>query len=154
MGVEPLGHRLLPWLPFERTDGHDTLDEFARTHRTVLVTSSVEEFRQVAAIASAAGLGVVNGGYTYDRDLVHRLPEVRPEISVADLDPATLTAHLDSVDRETELAASAYIALARDALAVFDCDVALRAFRPSSAPRPPRRQPRGPARAHPIPARP
>ncbi|MFD8061887.1 HSP90 family protein [Streptomyces cyaneofuscatus] len=125
---------LLPWLPFETTDGHTTLDEFARTHRTVLVTSSVEEFRQIAAIASAAGLGVVNGGYTYDRELVHRLPEIRPEASVADLDPATLTAHLDPVDRETELAASAYLALARDALAVFDCDVALRTFHPASAP--------------------
>ncbi|MGW5658420.1 HSP90 family protein [Streptomyces humi] len=125
---------LLPWLPFETTDGHATLDEFARTHRTVLVTSSVEEFRQVAAIAAAAGLGVVNGGYTYDRELVHRLPEIRPEVSVADLDPATLTAHLDPVDRETELAASAYLALARDALAVFDCDVALRTFQPASAP--------------------
>ncbi|WP_327350470.1 HSP90 family protein [Streptomyces sp. NBC_01304] len=125
---------LLPWLPFETTDGHATLDEFARTHRTVLVTNSVEEFRQVAAIASAAGLGVVNGGYTYDRELVHRLPEVRPEIAVADLDPETLTAHLDPVDRETELAAGAYLALARDALAVFDCDVALRTFQPANAP--------------------
>ncbi|MER6624921.1 HSP90 family protein [Streptomyces sp. NPDC000931] len=125
---------LLPWLPFETTDGHTTLDEFARTHRTVLVTSSVEEFRQVAAIASAAGLGVVNGGYTYDRELVHRLPEIRSEVTVADLDPATLTAHLDPVDRETELAAAAYLARARDALAVFDCDVALRTFQPASAP--------------------
>ncbi|MEU5892192.1 HSP90 family protein [Streptomyces sp. NPDC047461] len=125
---------LLPWLPFETTDGHCTLDEFARTHRTVLVTSSVEEFRQVAAIASAAGLGVVNGGYTYDRELVHRLPEIRPEAGVADLDPATLTAHLDPVDRETELAAAAYLAQARDALSVFDCDVALRTFQPASAP--------------------
>ncbi|WTC18924.1 HSP90 family protein [Streptomyces cellulosae] len=125
---------LLPWLPFETTDGHCTIDEFSRTHRTVLVTSSVEEFRQVAAIASAAGLGVVNGGYTYDRELVHRLPEIRPEVSVADLDPATLTAHLDPVDRETELAAAAYLARAREALAVFDCDVALRSFQPASAP--------------------
>ncbi|MBQ0825505.1 HSP90 family protein [Streptomyces tagetis] len=125
---------LLPWLPFETTDGHTTLDEFARTHSTVLVTSSVEEFRQVAAIASSAGLGVVNGGYTYDRELVRRLPEVRPGTTVADLDPATLTAHLDPVDRDTELAAAAYIAQARDALAVFGCDVALRAFQPASAP--------------------
>ncbi|MGY5121130.1 HSP90 family protein [Streptomyces sp. 900105755] len=125
---------LLPWLPFETTDGHATLDEFARTHRTVLVTSSVEEFRQVAAIAGAAGLGVVNGGYTYDRELVHRLPEIRPEVAVADLDPGTLTAHLDPVDRETELAAAAYLAQACDALAVFDCDVALRTFQPASAP--------------------
>ncbi|MCF3962530.1 HSP90 family protein [Streptomyces fuscigenes] len=125
---------LLPWLPFETTDGHTNLDAFARSHPTVLVTSSVEEFRQVAAIASAAGLGVVNGGYTYDRALVHRLPEIRPEAAVADLDPGILTAHLDPVDRETELAAVGYLALARDALAVFDVDVALRTFQPASAP--------------------
>ncbi|GAA4951499.1 hypothetical protein GCM10023238_17250 [Streptomyces heliomycini] len=145
---------LLPWLPFETTDGHTTLDEFARTHRTVLVTSSVEEFRQVAAIASAAGLGVVNGGYTYDRELVHRLPEIRSEAHGRRPRPGDPHAHLDPVDRETELAAGAYLAQARDALAVFDCDVALRTFQPASAPRPPRRQPRGPARTHPLPARP
>ncbi|MFB6593181.1 HSP90 family protein [Streptomyces diastaticus] len=105
---------VLPWLPFETTDGDVTLEEFARNHPTVLVTRSVEEFRQVAPIASAAGLGVVNGGYTYDRDLVHRLPEIRPGSTVTDLDPATVTAHLDAVDPSAELRAAAFLALARE----------------------------------------
>jgi molecular chaperone HtpG len=125
---------LLPWLPFETTDGNVTLEEFARTHRTVLVTRSVEEFRQVAPIAAAAGLGVVNGGYTYDRDLVHRLPEIRPGTSVSDLDPATVTAHLDSVDPSAELAAAGFLAVAREVIGGYDCDVVLRTFQPVTAP--------------------
>ncbi|MFI5529387.1 HSP90 family protein [Kitasatospora sp. NPDC051853] len=125
---------LLPWLPFETTDGNVTLDEFARAHPVVLVARTVEEFRQVAPIAAAAGLGVVNGGYTYDRDLVHRLPEIRPGSSVADLDPGTVTAHLDAVSPDAELAAAAFLAVAREVVGRFDCDVVLRTFHPASAP--------------------
>jgi molecular chaperone HtpG len=125
---------LLPWLPFETTDGNVTLDEFARAHPVILVTRTVEEFRQVAPVAGAAGLGVVNGGYTYDRDLVHRLPEIRPGTSVADLDPGTVTAHLDSVDPSAELAAAGFLSIAREVVGRFDCDVALRSFHPASAP--------------------
>ncbi|MFF7178157.1 HSP90 family protein [Streptomyces sp. NPDC008121] len=125
---------VLPWLPFETTDGNVTLEEFARTHPTLLVTRSVEEFRQVAPIAAAAGLGVVNGGYTYDRDLVLRLPEIRPGTTVTDLDPATVTAHLDAVDPTAELRAAAFLAVARETIGVHDCDVVLRDFQPVTAP--------------------
>ncbi|MFI1176977.1 HSP90 family protein [Streptomyces melanogenes] len=125
---------VLPWLPFETTDGNVTLEEFARGHATVLVSRSVEEFRQVAPIAAAAGLGVVNGGYTYDRDLVHRLPEIRPGTAVADLDPATVTAHLDAVEPAAELRAAAFLAVARETISAHDCDVVLRDFQPVTAP--------------------
>jgi molecular chaperone HtpG len=125
---------LLPWLPFETTDGQVTLEEFTRAHPTVLVTQTVEEFRQVAPIAAAAGLGVVNGGYAYDRDLVHRLPEIRPGCTVTDLDPTTVTAHLDAVEPAAELAAAAFLHIAREVVAQFDCDVVLRSFHPVSAP--------------------
>ncbi|WP_256106891.1 HSP90 family protein [Streptomyces sp. ODS05-4] len=125
---------VLPWLPFETSDGNVTLEEFARTHATLLVTRSVEEFRQVAPIAAAAGLGVVNGGYTYDHDLVHRLPEIRPGSTVTDLDPATVTAHLDTVDPSAELRAAGFLALARETVGAHDCDVVLRDFQPVTAP--------------------
>ncbi|GAA2404354.1 HSP90 family protein [Streptomyces glaucosporus] len=125
---------LLPWLPFETTDGNVTLEEFARTHPTILVTRTVDEFRQVAPVAAAAGLGVVNGGYTYDHDLVHRLPEVRPGTAVENLDPATVTAHLDAVDPTAELAAAPFLTVAREVIGVHDCDVVLRSFQPVTAP--------------------
>ncbi|MBO0822638.1 MAG: HSP90 family protein [Actinobacteria bacterium] len=125
---------LLPWLPFETTDGNTTLEEFSRVHPTVLVTRTVEEFRQVAPIAAAAGLGVVNGGYTYDRELVHRLPEVRPGTTVADLDPETVTAHLDAVSPEVELAAARFLTTARQVLDRLGCDAVLRSFHPVTVP--------------------
>lgn len=125
---------LLPWLPFETTDGNSTLEEFSRAHPTILVTRTVEEFRQVAPIAAAAGLGVVNGGYSYDRELAHRLPEVRPGTTVADLDPETVTAHLDPVDPAIELAAAGFLATARRVLDRYGCDAVLRSFHPVTVP--------------------
>jgi molecular chaperone HtpG len=125
---------MLPWLPFETTDGQLSLDEFARRHPTVHFTRTVEEFRQVAAIAAAQGMGVVNGGYTYDAELVGLLPGIRPGTAVAELDADTVVAHLDTVDPEQELALSGFLTAARATLDPLGCDVALRTFHPVSVP--------------------
>jgi molecular chaperone HtpG len=125
---------MLPWLPFETTDGELSLEEFARRHPVVHFTRSVEEFRQVAPIAAAQGIGVVNGGYTYDCELVEALPAVCPGTVVAELDADTVTAHLDAVDPVEELALSEFLAAARAVLDPLDCDVALRSFHPVSVP--------------------
>ncbi|WP_404189405.1 HSP90 family protein [Streptomyces tauricus] len=125
---------MLPWLPFETTDGRVSLEEFARRHPVVHFTRTVEEYRQVAQIASAQGVGVVNGGYTYDTELVEALPSVRPGTVVAELDADTVTAHLDAVDPAVELALSAFLGAARATLDPLGCDVVLRAFHPLSLP--------------------
>lgn len=125
---------MLPWLPFETTEGRVSLDEFARRHAVVHITDSVEEFRQIAPIAAAAGLGVVNGGYTYDADLVRRLPDVRPGAVVDSLDPDTVTAHLDAVEPSVELAAGSFLALARSVLDPLACEASLRSFHPVTVP--------------------
>ncbi|MGY6024405.1 HSP90 family protein [Streptomyces spinosirectus] len=125
---------MLPWLPFETTDGRLSLEEFAQRHPVVHFTRTVEEYRQVAPIASAQGVGVVNGGYTYDSELVEALPSVRPGTVVAELDADTVTAHLDSVDAADELALSDFLAAARATLDAVGCDIALRAFHPLSVP--------------------
>ncbi|MEU6813794.1 HSP90 family protein [Streptomyces sp. NPDC046860] len=125
---------MLPWLPFETSDGRLSLEEFARRHPVVHFTRSVEEFRQVAPIAAAQGVGVVNGGYTYDAELVEALPSVRPGAVVAELDADTVTAHLDAVDPAEELALSGFLAAARARLDPLGCDVVLRAFHPVTVP--------------------
>ncbi|MBX6384515.1 MAG: HSP90 family protein [Microbispora sp.] len=123
---------MLPYLPFETTDGETTLAEFARKHPVIRVTSSVEEFRQVAGIAAAQGLGVVNGGYTYDGELVAALPGVLPGVTVEELDADAVAAALDPVEPHEELALAAFLTAARAALDPLDCDVILRAFYPAS----------------------
>ncbi|MEU0504125.1 HSP90 family protein [Nocardia sp. NPDC005998] len=125
---------MVPHLLFETTDGRVPLTEFARNHPAVRVTATVEEFRQVAAIAAAQGIGVVNGGYTYDAELVALLPAILPDVTVTELDAAAVTNALDLVDPPDELALAPVLAAARTALDPLSCDVILRAFQPVSVP--------------------
>ncbi|MFL6116507.1 MAG: HSP90 family protein [Catenulispora sp.] len=127
---------ILPWLPFETTSGRVPLTEFAERHRVLHLTAGDEEFQQIAPIAAAAGLGVVNGGFTYDAELVRKLPRTPAGagVTVVDLDPDTVAAHLDGVDAADELAAGPLLAVARRVLDPLDCDVALRAFHPLTIP--------------------
>jgi molecular chaperone HtpG len=123
---------MLPWLPFETSEGELTLDDLARRHRTVHFTRTVDEFRQVSAIAAAQGLAVVNGGYTYDAALVEALPLARPGTTVEELDASVVTAHLDHLDPAAELALTSFLATARARLDPLDCDVVVRAFHPAT----------------------
>jgi molecular chaperone HtpG len=123
---------MLPYLRFETTDGWVPLDEFARNHPTIHLAATVDEFRQVAPIALAQGIGVVNGGYTHDAELVEQLPKIFPGAVVGALGADVVAAHLDLVDPAEELALAGFLTAARAVLDGLDCDVALRAFSPVS----------------------
>ncbi|MFF3666040.1 HSP90 family protein [Microtetraspora malaysiensis] len=123
---------MLPYLEFESTDGTVTLAEFARRHPVIRFTTSVDDFRQVASIAAAQGVGVLNGGYAYDAELFALLPAVAPDVVVEELDTEVVTAALDPVDQADELALAGFLAAARGALDPLGCDVILRSFLPAS----------------------
>jgi molecular chaperone HtpG len=125
---------VLPWLPFETTLGHVSLAEFRRTHPVVRYSVTVDEFRRVAAVAAAQGLGVVNGGYTYDTELLQRIGSVLADWTVAPLDATVVEAYLDQVPREQELRWQAVLTAARVALDPLECGVELRAFDPVTLP--------------------
>ncbi|CAM5486716.1 HSP90 family protein [Streptomyces avidinii] len=125
---------MLPWLPFETSDGSMSLQEFAAAHTDIHFTRTVEEFRQIAPIAAAHGLGVINAGYTYDADLLALLPAVRPELKVTELDAGAVTERLDPVPTAAELALAPFLATARTRLEPQSCDVVLRAFQPVAVP--------------------
>ncbi|MFJ2749401.1 HSP90 family protein [Streptomyces sp. NPDC087297] len=125
---------MLPWLPFETSDGSMSLQEFAAAHTDIHFTRTVEEFRQIAPIAAAHGLGVINAGYTYDADLLALLPAVRPELKVTELDAGAVTERLDPVPTSAELALAPFLAAARTRLEPQSCDVVLRAFQPVAVP--------------------
>ncbi|GAA0596987.1 HSP90 family protein [Streptomyces crystallinus] len=125
---------MLPWLPFETNDGQRSLDEFAAAHSEIHFTRTVEEFRQIAPIAAAHGLGVVNAGYTYDADLLALLPGIRPGLKVTELDAGAVTDRLDTVPTTAELSLAAFLSTARTRLDPHGCDVVLRAFQPVAVP--------------------
>jgi molecular chaperone HtpG len=118
------------WLPFETSDGALTLAEFRRRHGAIRYTPSVDEFRQISAVAAAQGVGVVNAGYAYETELLERLPVALPDASVRRLDPADLAARFGALDPDTALALHAFTQRARATLERLDCDVSLREFDP------------------------
>ena len=125
---------VLPFLEFETTIGRVTLDAFRRVHPDVRYTDTVEEFRRVSAVAAAQGLGIVNGGYVYDAELLERLPAVAPGTSVERLQPGLLAARLDGVAPAEEQALAPFLDRARKVLSRLRCDVVLRSFDPITLP--------------------
>ncbi|MFI5776914.1 HSP90 family protein [Nocardia sp. NPDC051570] len=121
------------WLPVETNAGRLPLAEFRRRFGTsVRYTPSVEEFRQLSAVSSAQGLGLVNGGYSYLTGILERLPVLDRDIRVERLDPSELAMRLDLVDPATELALRPLLTTAQRALDRLDCEVVLRSFEPAS----------------------
>jgi molecular chaperone HtpG len=120
------------WLPVETNVGPVTLAEFRRRFAEVRYTPSVEEFRQLAAVTAAQGVGLVNGGYTYHTEIVERLPELDPSIRVTKLVAADLITHLEPVGPDLELALRPFLSAAQAALDPLDCEVVVRSFDPPS----------------------
>ncbi|MEU6861474.1 HSP90 family protein [Glycomyces sp. NPDC046736] len=125
---------MLPWLRFETTAGRTSLTEFARVYQPIYLASTVDEYRQVAQIAAAQGIGVVNGGYTYDAELVEALPRLDPSVKVEALQPGVISASLDALDTGTELALQRFLNTARARLDQVDVDVVVREFNPVTVP--------------------
>ncbi|MEU5883095.1 HSP90 family protein [Spirillospora sp. NPDC047279] len=122
------------WLEFETSAGPMTLAEFRTRHSAVRYTTSVEEFRRLSAVSSAQGVGLVNGGYVHDTEIIERLPGIDPDAAVRRLDPAELTTHFGVVDPAAELALRPFLAAAQRAVDRLGCEVVLRDFDPASLP--------------------
>jgi molecular chaperone HtpG len=122
------------WWPMETNVGTLTLAEFRQRHGVLRYAAGLDEFRQLAAVAAAQDLAVVNGGYTYDTELIERLPAVDRSVLIERLEPSDLTTRFDGLEPQVELALRPFLAAAQRALERTGCEVVVRAFDPVSLP--------------------
>lgn len=122
------------WWPMETNMGRLTLSEFQQRYQVIRYCSTLDEFRQLAAVAAAQQLAVVNGGYTYDTDLIERMPALDLEYMVDRLDPSDLTTRFHFLESAEEKAMQPFAAAAQRALDRLGCEVMLRAFEPVTLP--------------------
>ncbi|WP_020519688.1 HSP90 family protein [Catelliglobosispora koreensis] len=122
------------WWPFETTVGPMTLAEFRATHGVIRYAASLDEFRQIVAVASAQGIPVVNAGYVYDAELVSRLPDLDKETIIEPLGAGDLATQLEELEPATELSLRPFLSLAQRTLDRFGVEVLVRAFDPSGLP--------------------
>jgi molecular chaperone HtpG len=122
------------WWPMETNVGQMTLAEFRSRYGEVRYTATTDDFRQLAAVAAAQDLPLVNGGYTYDAEIIERLPAVERGLPVTRLDPTDLATRFDMLDPDAELALRPFLTAAQRGMDPLGCEVVLRSFEPASLP--------------------
>src|SRR5205823_5442127 len=109
------------WLPFETTQGDMKLGEYKNQNPILRYVPQVDQFRQITRVAAAQGLCILNGGYTYDAELLAKYPEVFPETQAEVVDPASLTQTFDDLDLEEQEEVHHFLTMADIILQSFKC---------------------------------
>ena len=119
------------WWPMETNVGRMTMAEFRERYGVIRYSATLDQFRQLAAVSAAQDVALVNGGYTYDADLIARLAQVDPAIVVERLDPSDLATKFNPLDAAVELSVRPFTAAAQRAMDRIGCEVVLRSFEPA-----------------------
>ncbi|MET8150337.1 HSP90 family protein [Actinoplanes sp. NPDC049668] len=122
------------WWPMETNAGQTTLAEFRARHGLLRYAATTDEFRQLAAVAAAQDVGLINGGYTYDAEIIERLPQLDREIKVERLEPTDLATRFEALDAAVELRLRPFLSAAQRRLDRLGCEVVVRAFEPANLP--------------------
>lgn len=123
----------LDLLPFETSLGRMSFGSLRKRQSTIRYAASVDVFRQIAQVAAAQGVVVVNAGYSYDADLLQRAPQVFPELTIESVDATDLSEILGEVGQGSD-AFAALLQVAEEVLAPHRCGVDLKRFEPRDLP--------------------
>jgi molecular chaperone HtpG len=124
----------MDWLPFETSLGETTFRELRAKGGPIRYAPTVDQFRQLAHVAAAEGLRVVNAGYTFDRDLLEKYGELHPEATVERVDPAEFVQRFEDLDLDERDRVHDFLRAAEEALRPHGTGAELRKFRPEEIP--------------------
>ncbi|HYO66440.1 MAG TPA: HSP90 family protein, partial [Archangium sp.] len=125
---------VIHWLPFETTLGMMTLGHYRQSSPTVRYVNTLDAFRQVARVAAAQGLCILNGAYTHDTALLEKLPRVMPDAQVELFSAAQLPQGFEELTAEERETVARLRQVATEALAPFRCEVSIKKFLPPEVP--------------------
>jgi molecular chaperone HtpG len=124
---------VMDWLPFETSQGEMTFGEYRKQFDTVRFVPTVDQFRQVSRVAQAHDMIVINGGYTYDAELLTKAQDVL-DLPTEKLDPTSLTQTFDDLTLAEQEQASDFLRAAESVLKPFRCDPDMKKFMPKELP--------------------
>lgn len=125
---------VIHWLPFETTLGVMTLGHYRQSFPTVRYVNTLDAFRQVARVAAAQGLCILNAAYTHDTALLEKLPRVLPDAQVELFSAAQLPQGFEELTAEERQTVARLRQVATEALEPFRCEVSIKKFLPPEVP--------------------
>ncbi len=124
----------IDWMPFETTLGDMTLGEYRKEYPVIRYVAHLDQFRQIARVAAAQDLCVLNGAYTYNAELLEKFSEVFPDEQVEEVDPAGLTQSFEDLSLEEREEMFALLKSADLVLQPFKCSAEIKKFLPHELP--------------------
>jgi molecular chaperone HtpG len=124
----------IDWLPFETSAGRMTLGEYRKEHAVLRYTTQLDRFRQIARVAAAQGLCVVNAGYVHDDELMQKYREVFPDSPAEEVDPAGLAQSFEDLGLDEREEVFALVRAADLVLQPLRCSADVKKFLPAELP--------------------
>jgi len=124
----------IPWLKFETSYGEMEMSAIVDQVDTLYVTATVDEFRQIARVARAQQVLVVNGGYQYDFGLLTKANEVWEQLKVEVLDVMKFAGRFTPLPPQEREETRDFLEMANDFLAGYHCVGTIRYFEPADLP--------------------
>jgi molecular chaperone HtpG len=124
----------IDWLPFETSLGQLTLGELRQREPVVRYVSSRDQFRQIAGVAAAQSICVINSGYTYDTELIEKLPEAFADRPIERMDVSELTQSFEDLSLEERESVFDFVKFADLVLQPFRCAAEVKKFEPGQLP--------------------
>ncbi|QEL14683.1 HSP90 family protein [Limnoglobus roseus] len=124
----------LDWLPFETSLGEMTFGDYRQATDRVRYVPNVDAFRQIARVAAAQNLPVINAGYLHDAELLAKVPDVFPHLTVESVDSTTVTQDFDDLTDAELDAVHDFLATAEQILRPFRCSAEAKRFKPAELP--------------------
>ncbi|MBY0456191.1 MAG: HSP90 family protein [Gemmataceae bacterium] len=125
---------IIDYLPFETSLGTMTFGAYRQENAVVRFVPDVDSFRQVAGVTAAQGVCVINAGYADESELLAKVPDTFPEMTVELLDPAAIARGFDDLSPADETLAGDFLHAADLILRPFRCRTEAKNFRPESLP--------------------
>ena len=124
----------IDFLPFETSLGLMSLGDYLDHSPTVKYVNSVDQFRQVAGVAAAQEICLINAGYVHDAELLEKLTILFPDRQIERIDVSELTNSFEELSLEEHDEAFDFLRTADQVLRRFGCEAELKKFRPEQLP--------------------
>ncbi len=125
---------IINWIPFPSTIGVITIPEFYEQTDTLRFITDIDEFRQVAGIATAQDMPLINAGYMYDGRLIKKYGMLNPKNYVTQVTPESFIHHLTELSTDERNLASDFLSEATYVLRQYSCAVEIKKFAPTEVP--------------------
>jgi len=121
----------IPHLTFETSFGDMDMASIVSQYSSIMITSSLDEFRQIARVAKAQNVMVINGGYVHDFELIRKITGVWDHIQVSVLDILAFSQRFERLNPMEQLETASFLELSDRLLSKFQCRSLIRWFEPA-----------------------